>query len=163
MLQDESDAKPAVLGWLNPNNTIHNNTGRVFGLGHNPTQTQKPASHLRGYATSKVSFLCFFLSRQRESRPISPSIRRPIQLFQQVFHLLFNNRIKQRTVIHVSWTGSSRAYENKIRLRRCPRCGKERPLDWFASKDGDRCWKCASLREEAEKDERKEKDDGLIG
>jgi hypothetical protein len=32
-MKHESVAKPSVLDWPNPNNTVHNNTGRVFGFG----------------------------------------------------------------------------------------------------------------------------------
>lgn len=33
MFKAKTNAKPTVLVWLNPNNTLHNNTGWVFGAG----------------------------------------------------------------------------------------------------------------------------------
>ena len=46
----------------------------------------------------------------------------------------------------MSW----RSYANKVKTRRCPFCGTERPLDWFIEIDkptGDkRCWKCRELK-----------------
>ena len=49
-------------------------------------------------------------------------------------------------------------YKNNVKARRCPQCGKQRPLDWFAS-DGERCWKCKNT---ARKDKRTP-EDGLLG
>lgn len=46
MFMEETSGKPSVCDWLNPNNTIHNNTGRVLGLGPNPTPNPKPANVL---------------------------------------------------------------------------------------------------------------------
>lgn len=55
----------------------------------------------------------------------------------------------------MSW----RSYANKVRQRRCPCCGKERPIDWFIA-DRDSCWKCR----EAKNDEPKEvRGNELIG
>ena len=48
MTEGETNAKPTVLDWQKPNNTIHNNTEAGFGLGHNPTQTQNPQTCLLG-------------------------------------------------------------------------------------------------------------------
>lgn len=45
MFMKETSGKPSVCDWLNPNNTIHNNTGQV--LGWVPTQPNpKPANVL---------------------------------------------------------------------------------------------------------------------
>lgn len=38
-----------------------------------------------------------------------------------------------------------RKYTNKVETRICPRCGKERSLDWFQDKQV--CWKCQALEE----------------
>ena len=35
-------------------------------------------------------------------------------------------------------------YENHVKTKPCPICGKQRPLDWFAA-DGEPCWKCKGL------------------
>lgn len=52
-----------------------------------------------------------------------------------------------------------RSHVNKVRQRRCPRCGEERPIDWFIA-NRDACWKCRAMK----KDESKEvKGNELIG
>lgn len=49
-------------------------------------------------------------------------------------------------------------YENHVKTRECPKCGIQRPLDWFAN-EGEPCWKCKNL---AWKDKRTP-EDGLLG
>lgn len=49
-------------------------------------------------------------------------------------------------------------YENHVKTRECPKCGIQRPLDWFAI-EGEPCWKCKNL---AWKDKRTP-EDGLLG
>ena len=48
-------------------------------------------------------------------------------------------------------------YENHVKTRECPKCGIQRPLDWFAN-EGEPCWKCKNL---AWKDKRTPEDGGL--
>ena len=44
------------------------------------------------------------------------------------------------------------SYANKVRKRRCPCCGEERPTDWFiASRDA--CWKCRGTKNDEPKNE----------
>ena len=57
MTEGETNAKPTVLDWQKPNNTIHNNTEAGFGFGLKPNPKPKPATCLLGLATSKVIFL----------------------------------------------------------------------------------------------------------
>ena len=45
MLMEETSGKPSVCDWLNPNNTIHNNTVRVW-VGSQPNPNPKPANVL---------------------------------------------------------------------------------------------------------------------
>lgn len=35
-------------------------------------------------------------------------------------------------------------YENHVKTRECPKCGIQRPLDWFAN-ESEPCWKCKNL------------------
>lgn len=37
-----------------------------------------------------------------------------------------------------------REHRNRLVLRHCWKCGRDRPQDWFATEDGD-CWKCRAL------------------
>ena len=55
MSEAETSGKPSVLVWLNPNNTIHNNTGRVFGLGLKPNPNPKTRNVLVALCDKKVS------------------------------------------------------------------------------------------------------------
>ena len=93
MFMEETSGKPSVCDWLNPNNTIHNNTGRVLGWVPTQTQTQNPQTCLWRYVTSKSYFLCFFLcGRSFSRRVLSFSVARIIVFntfstsFQQVFN-----------------------------------------------------------------------------
>lgn len=86
MFMEETSGKPSVCDWLNPNNTIHNNTGRVLGLGPNPTQTQNPQTCLWRYVTSKSYFLCFFLCGRSFSRRVFELFNCSNHSFQHVFH-----------------------------------------------------------------------------
>lgn len=40
------------------------------------------------------------------------------------------------------------SYINKIRVKRCPYCGIDRPRDWFIKERG-ACWKCRALKKDA--------------
>lgn len=40
------------------------------------------------------------------------------------------------------------SYINKIRVKRCPYCGIDRPRDWFI-KERSACWKCMALKKDA--------------
>lgn len=40
------------------------------------------------------------------------------------------------------------SYINKIRVKRCPYCGIDRPRDWFI-KERSACWKCRALKKAA--------------
>lgn len=55
MFMEETSGKPSVCDWLNPNNTIHNNTGRVLGLGHNPNPNPKPVNVFVALCNKQVS------------------------------------------------------------------------------------------------------------
>lgn len=136
MFMEETSGKPSVCDWLNPNNTIHNNTGRVLGWVSTQTQTQNPQTCLWRYVTSKSYFLCFFLCGRSFSRRVFELFSRSNHSFQYVFHKFSTSfqqskSFQQRTVIHMSW----RSYANKVKTRRCPFCGTERPLDWFIEID----------------------------
>nr|DAQ08375.1 MAG TPA: restriction alleviation protein [Caudoviricetes sp.] len=39
------------------------------------------------------------------------------------------------------------SYINKIRVKRCPYCGIDRPRDWFI-KERSACWKCRALKKD---------------
>jgi uncharacterized protein (DUF983 family) len=43
------------------------------------------------------------------------------------------------------------SYANKVRKRRCPCCGEERPIDWFIA-NRDSCWKCRETKNDAPKE-----------
>lgn len=47
----------------------------------------------------------------------------------------------------MSW----RSYANKVKTRRCPFCGTERPLDWFVA-NRDACWKCRKTKNDEPKE-----------
>lgn len=55
MFMKETSGKPSVCDWLNPNNTIHNNTGRVFGLGLQPNPNPKTRNVLAALCDKQVS------------------------------------------------------------------------------------------------------------
>lgn len=40
------------------------------------------------------------------------------------------------------------SYINKIRVKRCPYCGIDRPRDWYI-KERSACWKCRALKKDA--------------
>lgn len=50
------------------------------------------------------------------------------------------------------------SYANKVRKRRCPCCGEERPHDWFIP-SREACWKCREMK----KDTKEVKGNELIG
>ena len=80
MFKAKTDAKPAVLDWLNPNNTIHNNTGRVFGLGLQPNPNPKTRNVLVALCDKQVflslllSLPTFVFAPKKSSFPIARSI-----------------------------------------------------------------------------------------
>ncbi len=69
MFKAKSDGKPSVLVWLNPNNTIHNNTGRVFGLGLQPNPNPKTRNVLVALCDKKVSLSLLLSLRTFVSAP----------------------------------------------------------------------------------------------
>ena len=55
-MSDVTSAKPSVLDWLNPNNTVHNNTGLVFGFGSlDPNPKPKTSNLLVALCNKEVS------------------------------------------------------------------------------------------------------------
>lgn len=54
MQEVKTTGKPVVCDWLNPNNTIHNNKGRVFGLGLQPNPNPKTRNVLAALCDKQV-------------------------------------------------------------------------------------------------------------
>lgn len=55
-------------------------------------------------------------------------------------------------------------YHGRVEIRRCPTCGKERPIDWFIRnhREHESCWFCRETGRDGSKP-RKEKGNDHIG
>lgn len=89
----ESVAKPSVLDWLNPNNTVHNNTGLVFGFGSLDPNPKPKTSNLLVALCSKEVLLSLLLSLSPFN--FAPDFRvfaLPKFWFSTAFQQVFNSR-----------------------------------------------------------------------
>ncbi|WP_417003695.1 hypothetical protein [Adlercreutzia sp.] len=139
-------ANPFGNGWANQYTKQYKTIRVVFWVFRPNPKNHHPSCCVDLQARS--SFLVLLSWRSF----FSCGFQNSLSSFPRVIHKVLH--IRQR----LEFLAMPVHYEPHVKTKACPKCGKQRPLDWYNA-DGAPCWKCRGLSWK----DKQTPEDGLLG